>query len=295
MSRHAYLIIAHNEFEVLAALCEMIDYVENDIYIHIDKKVKYFDPGYILNRIKQSKVIFIEPRIDVQWGNYSQIECELALLKASVGNKYSYYHLMSGVDLPLKDQKTIHSFFDLNNGVEYIQFHSKKLDHDSYNKVSKYRFITKRNKTTVEKILDKTFLFLQVGVDRVKKSGFVYQKGANWFSITHELAEFVLSQEAVIKRLFSNTLCADEMFLQTIVANSKFIDRISSNNFCDNYDNICYKIDWERGNPYIFRYDDFDELIDSDCLFARKFSWSIDQKIINRIKLYVREGIRIYD
>lgn len=37
--RHAYLIIAHNEFEVLKLLIECLDDSRNDIYIHFDKKV----------------------------------------------------------------------------------------------------------------------------------------------------------------------------------------------------------------------------------------------------------------
>lgn len=36
---HAYLIIAHNEFEVLQKLVGALDDPRNDIYIHFDKKV----------------------------------------------------------------------------------------------------------------------------------------------------------------------------------------------------------------------------------------------------------------
>lgn len=36
--RHAYLIIAHNEPDLLATLVHMIDDERNDIYIHIDSK-----------------------------------------------------------------------------------------------------------------------------------------------------------------------------------------------------------------------------------------------------------------
>ncbi len=36
--RHVYLILAHNEPEILKTLVEMIDDERNDIYIHIDKK-----------------------------------------------------------------------------------------------------------------------------------------------------------------------------------------------------------------------------------------------------------------
>ena len=40
MKRHAFLIIAHNEFGVLQRLVDAIDDPRNDIYIHFDKKVE---------------------------------------------------------------------------------------------------------------------------------------------------------------------------------------------------------------------------------------------------------------
>ena len=41
--RHAYLIMAHNNFYILEKLLILLDDPRNDIYIHIDKKVSKFD------------------------------------------------------------------------------------------------------------------------------------------------------------------------------------------------------------------------------------------------------------
>lgn len=64
MKKHAYLIIAHNEFELLKLLVSQIDDVRNDIYIHIDKKVrknKYKKvKEEINNLIKYSNIYFIK-------------------------------------------------------------------------------------------------------------------------------------------------------------------------------------------------------------------------------------------
>ena len=38
--RHAFLILAHNEFQILKILLSMLDDGRNDIYLHIDKKGK---------------------------------------------------------------------------------------------------------------------------------------------------------------------------------------------------------------------------------------------------------------
>ena len=48
MQKHAYMIIAHNEFDLLEILVRLLDDPRNDIYVHIDAKVKeYPRPGAI--------------------------------------------------------------------------------------------------------------------------------------------------------------------------------------------------------------------------------------------------------
>lgn len=48
MGKHAYLIMAHNQWEVLAQLLEVIDDPRNDIYLHIDKKCLFPENAYLL-------------------------------------------------------------------------------------------------------------------------------------------------------------------------------------------------------------------------------------------------------
>lgn len=42
-------------------------------------------------------------------------------------------------------------------------------------------------------------------------------------------------------------------------------------------------IDWARGNPYVFRNEDYYELKNTPVLFARKFSINVDSDIIEKI------------
>ena len=112
MKKHAYLIIAHNEFYILEKLIKLIDNEKNDIFLHIDKKVKNFDFKKFERMVKKSNLYFTK-RIDVVWASSSQIKCELLMLEeATKKGNYSYYHLISGVDLPIKSQEYIHDFFD---------------------------------------------------------------------------------------------------------------------------------------------------------------------------------------
>lgn len=62
--KHAYLIIAHNEFEVLSRLLQALDDVRNDIYIHFDRKLKeYFIRKSKCSRISKRKVHFTKRNV----------------------------------------------------------------------------------------------------------------------------------------------------------------------------------------------------------------------------------------
>ena len=60
---HAYLIIAHNEFTLLRKLLNCLDYLYNDIFLHIDKKADIEKLGNI--RLKYAE-LHIYQEINVQ-------------------------------------------------------------------------------------------------------------------------------------------------------------------------------------------------------------------------------------
>lgn len=296
MKQHAYLIIAHNEFYILEKLLKLIDDERNDIYLHIDKKIKNFDLEYFQKIVKKSHLYFT-PRISVSWGKDTQIKCELLLLKEATKQKYDYYHLLSGVDLPLKNQDEIHQFFDHcghkdfvhffshhnieDHRIERVKYHHLFLNHIRSSHKYKRFFAQKMHSICLR--IQKLFRY-----SRIKGKEDTFYCGANWFSITDELARYVLTKEKEILKVFKNTMCADEIFLQTIVFHSKFYHNLYVYEE-DDYDQIMRYIDWERGNPYTFQKQDFDELIHSNKLFARKFSSQIDKEIIDRIYQKVKE------
>ena len=289
MGKHAYLIMAHNQEELLKTLIQCLDYKENDIYVHLDYKWKNVNIDELCAVVHKSKLIILQDRIDVKWGTFSQIECELLLLKEATQNHYQYYHLMSGMDLPLKTQEEIHAFFNENRGTEFVHFDAPQVDRETYKRISKYNFIISKNRKLKTRILHNALMALQIGVDRAKKYGVEFHKGANWFSITDDLAHYVVEKSAWIYEVFRYARCGDEMFLQTLVMNSRFKNSLIDNNFCDNYATIQYCIDWHRGSPYVFTNDDFEFLVASNMCFARKFDWNIDQEIVRRIQEHVRD------
>lgn len=286
--KHAYLIMAHNQFELLKILIKSLDFYKNDIFLHIDEKAGTIDYEQFYKCVKESKLYILNKRLNVMWGTYSQIKCEMLLLEYAFKNDYKYYHLISGVDMPLKKQKEIYAFFEENYGKEFIHFEKEIIDKDAYWRMAKFHIFTGKNQNFLKKIINKFFIKFQIGVDRVKKNNLKIQKGSNWFSITDKLARYIIENKKFIEKNFKYTRCTDEMFIQTIVQNSTFLKNITENNFCDNYENIMYCIDWKRGNPYEFKTEDFELLVNSNMLFARKFNWNKDKEIIEKLYNHVK-------
>lgn len=286
---HAYMIIAHNQFELLEKLILKLDDERNDIFVHISAMVKDFDFDHFKSITKHSRVIFTDERIKIAWGDFTQVQCEMLMLKTATENEnpdkpYTYYHLISGVDLPIKTNDEIHAFFNEHQGKEFIHYSSNEVAQGSINRIRYYHLFRKK-RNTFYKILAQITLKAQklVGVNRLKGKDIKVQKGCNWFSITGELAKYVVSHQAEYEKIFSHSYCCDEIFIQTIVESSDFKNNLFMPN-CNNNHFACARlIDWERGNPYVWRKEDYDLIKASPCMFARKFDLNTDREIIDML------------
>ena len=115
--KHAYLIIAHNEFEVLQLLVSALDDVQNDFFIHFDKKVRKLPQLFC----QHSRLFVLKNRVDVRWGSVSQIKCEMLLFEeARQMGSYDYYHMISGTHLPLKNVAELNLFFQGMKGYSVL-------------------------------------------------------------------------------------------------------------------------------------------------------------------------------
>lgn len=308
--KQAVLIIAHNNLEILRKNILLLNSEKIDIFIHIDKKSSITESDIFDNLfVDENKIsnVFVFKKISINWGGYSQIETEYFLLKESVryalknNINYSHYHLISGVDMPIKTSYEICDFFEKNIGKEFIHFYSENLDSKIVDRYKYYHILVENSWKRKEKgkrvfsFFSKMFKLLQIifRIDRSNKN-IKYQYGCNWFSITDDFAKYVVEHERIVKKMFKYTLCCDEVFLQTLFINSPFKDNLYNDDFKDNYENCVRYIDWLRGNPYIFRVEDFKSLTESKMIFARKFDYCADSKIVEELYSYLKEKEEIY-
>lgn len=288
--KHAYLIMAHNEIQQLYLLLQCLDFENNDIYIHIDKKVKNVDFDQLKAQVVHSKIFFID-RINVHWGHASIVKCELNLLKAAYKNgPYHYYHLTSGVDLPLKPQQEIHEMLK-DGDIEYIAAHEngeykdyflKKIDlyYPLIGLVGRggYQGRNKKERLLI-KLGEYQWRFeewqIKHNISRTRNKNVIYYKGDQWFSITNELVEYILKNERSILKRYKLTNAPDEIFLPTLAMNSDFKEKVSGTTM--------RHVDWTRGFPYEFKLDDLKELKETDDWFARKISFEHSPQLVDNL------------
>lgn len=291
MDRHAYLILAHKNPSQLHKLLALLDDERNDIFLHIDKSAP-FSRDDIQGACEKASLEFIEPRIKVSWGGASIVKAEMALLEAAAKKEHSYYHLLSGLDLPIKSQDAIHKFFEDNDGYEFLNMWP--LNPASLNRVQ-YRYpFPEGSHFFLTNLINNIAYCILKALNIKRNTDINFQSGSQWFSITHAAALYAVSRKEWVEKVFSGCRICDEFLMSTIIWNSPFREKLYCKDFVDghtiNMSNLRY-IDWNRGgsqrHPGTFTIEDFEMLKNVPHLWARKFDENVDKDIIDAIAEYV--------
>lgn len=290
MGKHAYLILAHTNFGQLRKMIELLDHPLNDIFLHVDAKARDFHPEDFRDITRSSALHILPERIDVRWGGVSIMRSEIALLKAATSTgHHDYYHLLSGMDMPIKSQEKVHEFFDAHKGKEFInlwEFKTSTLTRFRY-----YTIFPEGEGSFPTRIVNHIFKGLQMAVGYRINRDVKFHFGSQWFSITDALARYVLENESWLEKVFRHTSTCDEIFLPTLVCNSDFREHLFvpapvKSQKEVNLSNMRY-IDWTRGesirHPWTFRAEDMPLLESVPHFWARKFDENVDAEIIDKI------------
>lgn len=277
--KHAYLILAHHEFGLLQTLIGCLDDARNDIYVHIDKKVKVLPELHA----DKARLVVLDHRVDIRWADYSMVEAEFALFReAQRHGPYAYYHLLSGVDLPLKSQDYIHRFFDDNQGKEFIGYTLTEMTPEISRRMQRWHIFPKHfsRKRNVYSAFRSVFLRCQelLGIKRNRQ--IIFTKGSQWVSISEQLVQYFLSQEAWAQKTFTHTFVPDESVMQTLCWSSPFREKLFST--VSDGEGCMRCIGWKDDELIDWCAHDYEALSASASLFARKFN-SADLSFIQQI------------
>ena len=277
LDKHAYCILAHGNWEQLQLLVSVLDDERNDIFLHIDKKaLGSFEIWGGKVKTNHSH-IFMANSIDVRWSDISLADAEMNLLKkvVEVGLVYKRVHLISGADFPLLSQEAMHDFFK-NRQEEFIDVRHPK---SFLKRLKYYHFFVKyrRNRPLVD-LMRRLLLFPQLPfVNRLRKAPLKYAYGSEWCSLTYAAVKEIVDRYPSCRYMFTYTTCPDEHYKQMILsANPTFT---FAREGCMRY--VVFSPD--NPSPKTLTMDDYEKVMKSGCLFARKFDICKDKEIVNKI------------
>ncbi|MCL2792958.1 MAG: beta-1,6-N-acetylglucosaminyltransferase [Spirochaetaceae bacterium] len=269
------LLVNSNENQVNRLIRHLSE--DFDIYVHIDKRSSI--------KINELKNVYVYKEYKTYHSSCNQTVATLFLLEKAFLKGYNRYLLISGQDLPIKSNKEIKSFFE-NNNKEYIDINKIPRSDgwpDNMNGLTKYNFykIYIGNNSNIAKKLYEVIQtwFRKFSKIKPRKIDYDFYGGSNWTNYTHtcvkKIFEWLENNKKYIDR-FKWTNSSDEIFYQTIINQ---LDGIFIENDCLRY------IDWQTGPefPRTLRVEDYEKVINSNYLFARKFDEKADNRIIEMI------------
>ena len=267
----AILMMAHKNVEqindIISFLGEHFEY-----YIHIDKKSKLD-----VSRLTKQLNIHVFSVYSVNWGGLNQVRTELLLSKEALSNKkLTFFHLISAEDFPTKP---VEYFFDeLDTEKDYISYEEMPRscwsDNGGLDRLQYYNFLDALDVRGSKN--DETLYWEFVKVQKNcklkrKLPHHIFPKlygGSNWWSLTRETLQYVIdftdTQEDALSSM-EYTRSADEIYFQSVILNSSLQNNIRGN--------LRY-IDWKSGRggyPAFLDETDYEKIIKSNHLFARKF------------------------
>lgn len=283
--KFAYLILAHKNFEQLVDLVDTIHSLDSFIFLHIDKKIN-IDP-LLKNELSQRSVFICDDPVTVSWAGFSQIQATIKLVNMVYDNgiDVDYFHLISGQDFPVKNNNYIKSFFEMNDGVSYMNFFPLPYDNWMYKGMDRILFEWNIDSIGYYESYKDVLRQNSMGTVRSFPDKILPYGGSQWWSLHRQCIEYI--QEVCIDGnpiydFYKKCCIPDEMLFQTILVNSKYKDLIIN-------DNLRY-IDFVSGPEYprVLRLEDYDKITsENNYIFARKFDDHVDHELRGLILRFI--------
>jgi len=299
----AFLILTHNQIELVYRQIDALSHPDHHFFIHPDKKYKLNLKDEYANK---RQVHFTANRIRVNWGGFNMVRATLNLIREALatGIQFDYFILMSDHCFPIKPSSDIHSFLKKNKGFSFIETYPlpyEKLKEKGLNELGleKYHYpvffdqlsfipldiipFGQKNyhpKKLLFKIL--TFLLRTMGYKRKIPPNLLPCFGSQWWVLHISAINYVLKyveQNPKVFNLFKYTWAPDELFFHSILYSSSLANNIRLISL--------WYIDWRaNGPPKTLDCDDVDSILQSEALMARKFDISKSLNLIHRLERF---------
>ena len=272
----AFLIIAHHQPAHLGRLIRALEDPRHFFFIHVDRKVS-IDP-FRAAVGEGENVVFVRDRVEVEWAKLSVVEATLNTIRAAAGSarEFRRYTLLSGSDYPIKHRRVIR----------------KRLTESDRQFLRIDRRLTLAANDTHRGVLKD----LPGGRYFDDFSPF---HGSMFWSLTAPCIRYVLDfvdANPGYVDIHRHVVAPDEVFFHSLMKQSPFAGTISQDfsdgAHPDHLHHANHFIDWPHFNRrrLLLEARDFDALLVSEALFARKFEERRSRHLLQMLDEEVHHG-----
>ena len=302
----AYLISTFTDPPHLQRMIHALDAEGCHFFVHVDAKV---DIRPFKELCSGANVCFLNDRVNVYWGTYSQVEFQMRMIRAALDSEVRFDRLfiLSGQDYPLWSNNRIKRFLEkageraLLSGIcidsDEVQEQKKKI-YRLYRPQTDIRWLSPKMNDRLSKGIRKVCKLLGVRKKlnlTVNGEHWHLYKGSDYLCLSRELAEYVYDKwkdSPEIQRYFRTCFAPSETCIQTIVFNNPLFRRradlhtgdyqtLKALTFLHYIDYIPVIRIWKDG--------DLDELTNSGKMFARKFTTEDSTPLLEQIDRWRKE------
>jgi hypothetical protein len=270
--RIAYVVSAYKNPEHLARLVGRLHTGHDTTFVvHVDRKTDARVYDSMRERLDVHDRVTFLPRHACHWGGFGHVRASLKGIAEVRGSGWDpdYVILLSGQDYPIKPNAYVQEFLERGEGKSFFLHFPLPTDswtHGGLDRIQRWHWRYRG-------------LHLWLPLRRTLPGGLSPWGGSAYWIVSRSalrtIAEFVEANPSYV-RFFRHVDIPDELFFQTILLNSREAERC--------VDFRLHYTEWSRSPaPAILTRDDFPHLVESTCLFARKFDQSVDREVLDLI------------
>jgi hypothetical protein len=271
-----YIILLYQKFDQSVRLIRRLSGPNTSFVVHVDAKVS----NVAFQKLKEDTAgfgsVFFARRERSRWGSFNVVKAIFNCIRAAILNddKFDRCILLSGEDYPIKSAEEIIDFFKKNSTLEFIEAFLRDASDRTepgwspFYRFRRYHFWINDRRRTVP-LLTK------------RLPDFRIFHGSTWWALSRDAIVYLdrmFAEDERFRMTFRSGFLVEEACIHTMMMNSPFSDRVigSDTTFAE----------WTQTSgphPETLTTSDFDKLVGSKKLFARKFDAAVDSKILDML------------
>ena len=283
----AYIISAYKLPGQLTRLVSTLDAEASHFFVHVDRKTDDATYRQIAESLAERPNVRFLKRHRCDYGGFGHVRATLTGIAeiARLGLRADYTILLTGQDYPVKPNGEIEEFFRRHEGesfMEYFPLPSDDWERGGLDRITEWHV----------RVRGRYVRFpgrLPIPVRREFPLGLRPFGGSAYWCLSRECVDYVrsfLDASPAYRRFFKYVNVPDEIFFHSILLNSPLKERVVN-------DDLRY-LEWRdpaaAGGPAVLTRGDFDKIVTSEKIFARKFDAGEDEAILDMIDAAIDDG-----